>query len=268
MNKQFLENFEIHQFLKLSDIDNIKKNIFPLSFIQAIYDANSGKRLDSLLAQNNCIVIPFITNKSTTLLQIPIEQRRKHLIVSFSDYENNKSLLIRNSDETNDDDWSDLTKWEGFDFQFIYDAIIDKINEIFEDIGTIPGLEEFIEQTIINQVNYIFNNLEDFPDIMNAIKNAVNNYIQIAVDNIFNNINDYPEFKLYFETLVTNKLIYILSNISNYPDAETALQNSFKQYIIDTTKEIVDSINETFEIFEIVTAKGLAKHESDIAQLR
>lgn len=75
--------------------DNKKWNeIFPVTFIQAIYNAANGNRLDTLLAMYNSIFVEYKGSFATTVAAIDNIVRKKGLIITYFD-ENNLSWTRR-----------------------------------------------------------------------------------------------------------------------------------------------------------------------------
>ena len=74
--------------------DNKKWNeIFPVTFIQAIYNAANGNRLDTLLAMYNSIFVEYKGSFATTVAAIDNIVRKKGLIITYFD-ENNYPGLV------------------------------------------------------------------------------------------------------------------------------------------------------------------------------
>lgn len=61
---------------------NVKRKVFPISLVQAIEDACTGKRLDELLLMINHISVPFNTDESTTYANVDTRYRRVGLVVT------------------------------------------------------------------------------------------------------------------------------------------------------------------------------------------
>lgn len=80
----------IHQLNKLDKkLGNRKRTrIYPLTYIQAVYDAKSGTRLDALLNMCNSIYLPWRGTARATRIQVPYHFRRKGLMISYRNIDN------------------------------------------------------------------------------------------------------------------------------------------------------------------------------------
>ena len=83
-------NDSIHQLNKLDkSLGNRKRRrIYPLTYIQAVFDAKSGTRLDAILDMVNSIYLPWKGTARATRIQVPFKVRRKGLMISYRDIDN------------------------------------------------------------------------------------------------------------------------------------------------------------------------------------
>lgn len=102
----------IHQLNKLDVKDISRYDIFPLSVIQAIFDANTGYRLDSILSAINFLFIPYKGTVQATRLQIPLKGRHRSLILSYIDYDKNIHIEQYVSDCFRDASWQCDKNWK------------------------------------------------------------------------------------------------------------------------------------------------------------
>lgn len=75
----------IHQIQK-KDNDTTptsKYNIFPLTYVQAVYDARDGRRLDTILDQCNSVYVYWKGSAEKTRLALPMFMRRKGIIITY-----------------------------------------------------------------------------------------------------------------------------------------------------------------------------------------
>lgn len=75
----------IHQIQK-KDNDTTptsKYNIFPLTYVQAVYDARDGRRLDTILDQCNSVYVYWRGSAEKTRLALPMFMRRKGIIITY-----------------------------------------------------------------------------------------------------------------------------------------------------------------------------------------
>ena len=80
----------IHQLNKLDKQlgDRKRTRIYPLTYIQAVYDARTGTRLDALLNMCNSIYLPWRGTARATRIQVPYHFRRKGLMISYRNIDN------------------------------------------------------------------------------------------------------------------------------------------------------------------------------------
>lgn len=80
----------IHQLNKLDkQLGNRKRRrIYPLTYIQAVFDAKSGTRLDAILDMVNSIYLPWKGTARATRIQVPFKVRRKGLMISYRNIDN------------------------------------------------------------------------------------------------------------------------------------------------------------------------------------
>ena len=80
----------IHQLNKLDEKlgDRKRVRIYPITYIQAVYDAKTGMRLDGFLNMVNSIYLPWRGSAKSTRLQVPFHLRRKGLMISYRNIDN------------------------------------------------------------------------------------------------------------------------------------------------------------------------------------
>lgn len=83
-------NDSIHQLNKLDkSLGNRKRRrIYPLTYIQAVFDAKSGTRLDAILDMVNSVYLPWKGTARATRIQVPFKVRRKGLMISYRNIDN------------------------------------------------------------------------------------------------------------------------------------------------------------------------------------
>lgn len=83
-------NNTIHQLNKLDEKLGKRKRvrIYPITYIQAVYDAKTGTRLDNFLNMVNSIYLPWRGTAKSTRLQVPYHLRRKGLMISYRNIDN------------------------------------------------------------------------------------------------------------------------------------------------------------------------------------
>lgn len=230
--------------------DNKKWNeIFPVTFIQAIYNAANGNRLDTLLAMYNSIFVEYKGSFATTVAAIDNIVRKKGLIITYFD-ENNLSWTRRYKlHDTSDINFQNEDNWEGYNFDILVDEIYKSIEYIFTNIDKFPDLKNVLIQQITEVTENIFNNIEDYTNLYNIfkelikeninnvfnninyytnLKNLINTNIYNRVDYIFNNIDDFKVLLNKINVVISNIVDYIFNNINNYPELKQLIINSLQ----------------------------------------
>lgn len=232
--------------------DNKKWNeIFPVTFIQAIYNAANGNRLDTLLTMYNSIFVEYKGSFATTVAAIDNIVRKKGLIITYFD-ENNLSWTRRYKlHDTSDINFQNEDNWEGYNFDILIDEIYKAIEYIFNNIDKFPDLKNVLIQQITEVTENIFNNIEDYANLYNIFKNL----IKENINNVFNNINDYNEFKNLINTNINNRVDYIFNNIDNFE----ILLNKINVAILNRVDYIFNNINKYPELKQLIINSLQAK---------
>lgn len=216
--------------------DNKKWNeIFPVTFIQAIYNAANGNRLDTLLAMYNSIFVEYKGSFATTVAAIDNIVRKKGLIITYFD-ENNLSWTRRYKlHDVSDINFQNEDNWEGYNFDILVDEIYKSIEYIFNNIDKFPDLKNVLIQQITEVTENIFNNIEDYTNLYNIFKEL----IKENINNVFNNINDYTNLKNLINTNIYNRVDYIFNNIDDFK----VLLNKINVAILNRVDYIFNNIN-------------------------
>lgn len=232
--------------------DNKKWNeIFPVTFIQAIYNAANGNRLDTLLAMYNSIFVEYKGSFATTVAAIDNIVRKKGLIITYFD-ENNLSWTRRYKlHDVSDINFQNEDNWEGYNFDILMDEIYKAIEYIFNNIDKFPDLKNVLMQQITEVTENIFNNIEDYANLYNIFKNL----IKENINNVFNNINDYNEFKNLINTNINNRVDYIFNNIDDFK----VLLNKINVAILNRVDYIFNNINKYPELKQLIINSLQAK---------
>lgn len=232
--------------------DNKKWNeIFPVTFIQAIYNAANGNRLDTLLAMYNSIFVEYKGSFATTVAAIDNIVRKKGLIITYFD-ENNLSWTRRYKlHDTSDINFQNEDNWEGYDFDILVDEIYKAIKYIFTNIDKFPDLKNILIQQITEVTENIFNNIEDYTNLYNIFKEL----IKENINNVFNNINDYTNLKNLINTNIYNRVDYIFNNIDDFK----VLLNKINVAILNKVDYIFNNINNYPELKQLIINSLRAK---------
>lgn len=225
--------------------DNKKWNeIFPVTFIQAIYNAANGNRLDTLLAMYNSIFVEYKGSFATTVAPIDNIVRKKGLIITYFD-ENNLSWTRRYKlHDTSDINFQNEDNWEGYNFDILIDEIYKAIKYIFTNIDKFPDLKNVLLQQITEVTKNIFNNIEDYTNLYNVFKEL----IKENINNVFNNINDYTNLKNLINTSIYNRVDYIFNNIDDFK----VLLNKINVAILNRVDYIFNNINNYPELKQLI----------------
>lgn len=225
--------------------DNKKWNeIFPVTFIQAIYNAANGNRLDTLLAMYNSIFVEYKGSFATTVVAIDNIVRKKGLIITYFD-ENNLSWTRRYKlHDTSDINFQNEDNWEGYNFDILVDEIYKAIKYIFTNIDKFPDLKNVLIQQITEVTENIFNNIEDYTNLYNIFKEL----IKENINNVFNNINDYTNLKNLINTNIYNRVDYIFNNIDDFK----VLLNKINVAILNRVDYIFNNINNYPELKQLI----------------
>lgn len=232
--------------------DNKKWNeIFPVTFIQAIYNAANGNRLDTLLAMYNSIFVEYKGSFATTVAAIDNIVRKKGLIITYFD-ENNLSWTRRYKlHDTSDINFQNEDNWEGYNFDILVDEIYKAIKYIFTHIDKFPDLKNVLIQQVTEVTENIFNNIEDYTNLYNIFKEL----IKENINNVFNNINDYTNLKNLINTNIYNRVDYIFNNIDDFK----VLLNKINVAILNRVDYIFNNINNYPELKQLIINSLQAK---------
>lgn len=218
--------------------DNKKWNeIFPVTFIQAIYNAANGNRLDTLLAMYNSIFVEYKGSFATTVAAIDNIVRKKGLIITYFD-ENNLSWTRRYKlHDTSDINFQNEDNWEGYNFDILVDEIYKDIEYIFNNINNYPELKQLIITNLqakqLFTIEFSVNG--DTLDIIN--KDELNSYIEnnninnnallTFIGKFFDSSNNKILYNLVFTAFVNTNSNYL--NLDNCY-GETLIINNGKLY--------------------------------------
>lgn len=241
----------IQQLRKYCKENKRWNEIFPVTFIQAIYNAANGNRLDTLLAMYNSIFVEYKGSFATTVAAIDNIVRKKGLIITYFD-ENNLSWTRRYTlHDVSDINFQNEDNWEGYNFNILIDEIYKSIEYIFNNINKFPDLKNVLIQQITEVTENIFNNIEDYANLYNIFKIL----IKENINNVFNNINDYSEFKNLINTNINNRVDYIFNNIDDFE----ILLNKINVAILNRVDYIFNNINKYSELKQLIINSLQAK---------
>lgn len=239
-------------YKKISDENNgvVNKDVFPISLVQAIYDAVSGERLDSILSKFNFIDLDYLGTEAATRNSVPILYRRPGLIITYVDYDNNTHLEQYIKDEINDNTWIEDSSWatpftEG---NFIVNVTDEQLDIVTENVAN--------SEIVTNKIN-------------NKVEEYVNPLLEEKVDKV--------EGKQLSTNDLTNELKAKLESLYNYNDTELrnkidTLTTNFNTLLNNNPTKAIENFNEIIaflaNIEDSETLEGIiAGIETQIAQI-
>lgn len=103
---------DIQQLIAKDKPNNNWVNIYPLSFVEAIYHGVTKERLDNILIHFNYIAVPFKGTIYKTRVDVRKQFRRKGLVISY--FETDGTLHVERyiAIPTDDANWGNDVNWE------------------------------------------------------------------------------------------------------------------------------------------------------------
>ena len=146
------EKLNIHQINKL-DVNGLKrKDIFPITVTSAVFD-KQGNSLEALLACNNFLFLPFKGSGEATRLIVPVLLRRKGLIISYINYNNEIVIEQYIGDSKADEAWSNNSNWKAPFSGDIQSVVNESINKRFSSSTRfIPTIDSIGESNVIYRI--------------------------------------------------------------------------------------------------------------------
>lgn len=248
----------IHQLFKKLPHGEEIHNIFPVTYTQSVYDGKTGANLEHILHQFNHIFLQFQGTPQATRNLLPKDMRRKGIIISYRDMDNNVVTETNiDESESTSDNWGLDKYWAA------YGISLDQIIKIIEDY-----IEGFYYHNSEKHINLIWDSKSwRNPDFTNPNKVAIHNYVYddiASIQNDFNNIGNDSIHKIVSDinlkggTLQINMgctLIFDGGSISN-----GTLQLTGTKILpmgIDITKYVSATISGTY-------AEGQVLYDSDL----
>ena len=219
-----MSKLKIAQMTKYCEEEAVNKKIYPVTLLQAVYDACTGVRLDRLLASINSIYLPYAGSFKETVLTVPAKQRRIGLIITFKDLSGIIST-VRYKD-TNvtiaDEQWGTLDNWEGWTFDTAVNDLAKALNIIFKDLAAYPDFSKVLYETLIANVESYL----DEPDNKSAMADLLK-------DNV--------------EAIAKETTLEVWREVCNYEDIVTILYGGTEKAVTDIFADL-ESHNDIIEI--------------------
>lgn len=221
------------------------KKFYPVSLLQAIYDARTGIRLDRVLASINSIWLPYAGSFGATMLQVPLKHRRNGLIVTYKDllgvintvrYKNIASSI-------NDEQWSNQSNWEGWTFDNAIEDLADALNVIFSDIDSYPTFKQYLNDTL----NQLIIEYVDKEEVKQAFANVLTEQIKAIAkeqtENVWHNVTNYQELTDTIREACQDAATNIFDNL----DSHTVLRDLILDHVEALmTDKVIEATNELF----------------------
>lgn len=117
----------IHQLFKKLPHGEEIHNIFPVTYTQSVYDGKTGANLEHILHQFNHIFLQFQGTPQATRNLLPKDMRRKGIMISYRDMDNNVVTETNiDESESTSDNWGLDKYWTAYGISL--DQIAVKLN--------------------------------------------------------------------------------------------------------------------------------------------
>lgn len=117
----------IHQLFKKLPHGEEIHNIFPVTYTQSVYDGKTGANLEHILHQFNHIFLQFQGTPQATRNSLPKDMRRKGIMISYRDMDNNVVTETNiDESESTSDNWGLDKYWIAYGISL--DQIAVKLN--------------------------------------------------------------------------------------------------------------------------------------------
>ena len=232
-----------HILDKYCEENDTRYNIYPLTVVQAVFDALTGTRLDRILAACNSVYLTWEGTFANTVNKLDKIYRRKGYIITYRDVTNINWTQRYNSDDISDAAWTNPANWEGWSFDTVIKDLAKALEKIFTNIGDYKDFLDIITGFINDFVINVFNNINNYPKLVEIIKNSTVESLPIIIKDIFNNINEYPELKEIFNQYIKQWTESIFNNISSYPAFNQFITNAINSHVETTIGNIFNNID-------------------------
>lgn len=226
----------IHQLFKKLPHGEEIHNIFPVTYTQSVYDGKTGANLEHILHQFNHIFLQFQGTPQATRNLLPKDMRRKGIMISYRDMDNNVVTETNiNESESTSDNWGLDKYWA------VYSISLDQIIKIIEDY-----IDQIFDDTLLEQVKeYIDQYFND--TAFEEIKNYIDEYLNDTwLDTI----------KEYLESLITEAVKLNPDDLDRNSDNQIQLAdrdstNGMGYVILRKNKTFAEQVTKENTIYEI-----------------
>ena len=226
----------IHQLFKKLPHGEEIHNIFPVTYTQSVYDGKTGANLEHILHQFNHIFLQFQGTPQATRNLLPKDMRRKGIMISYRDMDNNVVTETNiDESESTSDNWGLDKYWAA------YGISLDQIIKIIEDY-----IDQFFDDTLLEQVKeYIDQYFND--TAFEEIKDYIDEYL---------NGTWLETIKEYLESLITETVKLNPDDLNRDSNNQIQLAdrdstNGMGYVILRKNKTFAEQVTKENTIYEI-----------------
>ena len=240
-----MSKLKIGQLTNYCEEPSGNRKFYPVSLLQAIYDARTGIRLDRVLATINSIWLPYAGSFGATMLQVPIKARRNGLIVTYKDllgvintvrYKNTASSI-------NDEQWSNQSNWEGWTFDSAIEDLADALNIIFSDIDSYPTFKQYLNDTLNQLVVAYVDKEEVKKEFASVLTDQIKAIAKEQTEAVWHNVTNYKELTDTIREACQDAATVIFDNL----DSHTVLRDLILAHVEALmTDKVIEATNELF----------------------
>lgn len=255
-----MSTMKIGQMINYCEDEAVNRKFYPVSLLQALYDARTGVRLDRILASINSIYLPYAGSFGPTMLQVPLEARRVGLIVTYKDLLGVTSTVRYKSTNTtiNDEAWSNKDNWEGWSFDNVINDLAEALNVVFNDIASYPDIKAAID----DQINTFIKSYVETEDVKKQFVDVLNDSIIAAAkeqtEDVWHNVCNYEKLNQLINDSVTTVINTIFNDLDTHLNIKDLITTSVSEAMVDSvieaTKQIYASIDDYEEVREVLVS--------------
>ena len=240
-----MSKLKIGQLTNYCEEPSGNRKFYPVSLLQAIYDARTGVRLDRVLATINSIWLPYAGSFGATMLQVPIKARRNGLIVTYKDLLGviNTVRYKNTAASINDEQWSNQSNWEGWTFDSAINDLADALNVIFSDIDSYPTFKQYLNDTLNQLVVAYIDKEEVKKEFASVLTEQIKAIAKEQTEAVWHNVTNYKELTDTIREACQDAATAIFDNL----DSHTVLRDLILAHVEALmTDKVVEATNELF----------------------
>lgn len=240
-----MSKLKIGQLTNYCEEPSGNRKFYPVSLLQAIYDARTGVRLDRVLATINSIWLPYAGSFGATMLQVPIKARRNGLIVTYKDLLGviNTVRYKNTAASINDEQWSNQSNWEGWTFDSAIEDLADALNIIFSDIDSYPTFKQYLNDTLNQLVVAYVDKEEVKKEFASVLTEQIKAIAKEQTEAVWHNVTNYKELTDTIREACQDAATAIFDNL----DSHTVLRDLILAHVEALmTDKVVEATNELF----------------------